>query len=117
MQTAWDGFVAGQGSGLTYDQIVPKAQELGYPQPTSGFDLSATLLMLPWVFFVVGFGVGPAQISGEIKRAGRSMWYALFGSTLFNGLMLAAVIFSWCQVSGRTGSSRSAFWRPTMPMS
>jgi amino acid transporter len=93
MKTAWDGFVAGQGSGLTYDQIVPKAQELGYPQPTSGFDLSATLLMLPWVFFVVGFGVGPAQISGEIKRAGRSMWYALFGSTLFNGLMLAAVIF------------------------
>ena len=49
--------------------------------------------MLPWVFFVVGFGVGPAQISGEIKHAGRSMWYALFGSTLFNGFMLAAVIF------------------------
>ncbi len=98
MKTAWDSFVAGQGSGLTYDQIIPKAQELGYAGPSGGFDLGATLLMLPWVFFVVGFGVGPAQISGEIKRAGRSMWYALFGSILFNGLMLAAVL--WLVVSG-----------------
>ncbi|HEV8697460.1 MAG TPA: APC family permease [Candidatus Limnocylindrales bacterium] len=98
MKTAWDGFVAGQGSGLTYDQIVPKAQDLGYTGPSGGFDLGATILMLPWVFFVVGFGVGPAQISGEIKRAGRSMWYALFGSILFNGLMLAAVL--WLVVSG-----------------
>lgn len=92
MKSAWDGFVAGQGSGLTYDQIVPKAAELGYTPPSGGFDLTATLLMLPWVFFVVGFGVGPAQLGGEVKRAGRSMWYALFGSTLFNGLMLAAVL-------------------------
>jgi amino acid transporter len=93
MKSAWDSFVAGQGAGLTYDQIVPKAQELGYSIP-SGFDLNATLLMLPWVFFVVGFGVGPAQIGGEVKRAGRSMWYALFGSILFNGLMLAVVIWA-----------------------
>ena len=98
LRSAWDGFVAGQGSGLTYDQIVPKAQELGYTPPSGGFDLSSTLLMLPWVFFVVGFGVGPAQIGGEVKRAGRSMWYALFGSTLFNGLALALVI--WLVVSG-----------------
>jgi amino acid transporter len=98
MKTAWDGFVAGQGSGLTYDQIVPKAQELGYAGPSGRFDLGATVSLLPWVFFVVGFGVGPAQISGEIKRAGRSMWYALFGSILFNGLMLAAVL--WLVVSG-----------------
>ncbi len=98
MKTAWDGFVAGQGSGLAYDQVIPKAKELGFPGSSGGFDLGATLLMLPWVFFVVGFGVGPAQISGEIKRAGRSMWYALFGSILFNGFMLALVI--WLVVSG-----------------
>jgi len=98
LKTAWDGFVGTQGSGLTYDQIVPKAQELGYTPPSGGFDLSSTLLMLPWVFFVVGFGVGPAQIGGEIKRAGRSMWYALFGSTLLNGLALALVL--WLVVSG-----------------
>jgi amino acid transporter len=103
IKSAWDGFVAGQGSGLTYDQIVPKAQELGYAGKTAtGFDLSATLLLLPWVFFVVGFGVGPAQIGGEIRRAGRSMWYALFGSVLFNGLILALVL--WLVVSG-TGES------------
>lgn len=93
IKDAWDGFVAGQGSGLTFDQIVPKAQELGYAGKTAtGFDLSATLLLLPWVFFVVGFGVAPAQIGGEIRRAGRSMWYALFGSVLFNGLALALVL-------------------------
>jgi amino acid transporter len=94
LRSAWDGFVAGQ----EYDEIVPKAQELGYTPSTGGFDLGATLLMLPWVFFVVGFGVGPAQIGGEVKRAGRSMWYALFGSTLFNGLALALVL--WLVVSG-----------------
>jgi amino acid transporter len=98
LRTAWDGFVAGQGSGLTYDQIIPKAKELGYVPSSGGFDLGSTFLMLPWVFFVVGFGVGPAQIGGEIKRAGRSMWYALFGSTLFNGLCLALVL--WLVVSG-----------------
>jgi amino acid transporter len=98
MKTAWDAFVAGQGSGLTYDQIVPKAQELGYTLPTGQFNLSATLLILPWVFFVVGFGVGPAQIGGEVKRAGRAMWYALFGSILFNGFLLAAVV--WAVTSG-----------------
>jgi amino acid transporter len=91
---AWDAFVAGQGSGLTYGQIIPKAQELGYTVPSGGgFDLRATLLLLPWVFFVVGFGVAPAQIGGEIRRAGRSLWYALFGSVLFNGLALALVLW------------------------
>jgi amino acid transporter len=98
MKSAWDGFVASQGSGIKYDEIVPKATELGYPGPGTGFDLGATLLMLPWVFFVVGFGVGPAQISGEIKRAGRSMWYALFGSILFNGFALALIV--WLVTSG-----------------
>ena len=99
MRSAWDSFVTGQGFGLKYDEIIPTAAANGYvPSTGSGFDLSATLLMLPWVFFVVGFGVGPAQIGGEVKRAGRSMWYALFGSTLFNGLMLAAVL--WLVVSG-----------------
>ena len=98
MKTAWDGFVTTQGSGLKYDEIVPKATELGYTQPTGDFDLKSTLLMLPWVFFVVGFGVGPAQISGEVKRAGRSMWYALFGSTLFNGFIFAVVV--WLVVQG-----------------
>jgi len=99
MQTAWNGFVAGQGSGLKYEEIVPRAQELGFPGTGSGgFDLSATILMLPWVFFVVGFGVGPAQIGGEVKRAGRNMWMALFGSILFNGLALAAVL--WLVTAG-----------------
>ena len=99
LTTAWDNFVTTQGSGLKYADVIPAATAAGYvPATGGGFDLSATLLMLPWVFFVVGFGVGPAQISGEVKRAGRSMWYALFGSTLMNGLALALVL--WLVVSG-----------------
>ncbi len=98
IRTAWDSFVAGQGGGLKFDQVIPAAQAAGYTPPSGGFNLGATILMLPWVFFVVGFGVGPAQIGGEVKRAGRSMWYALFGSTLFNGLILALVL--WLVVSG-----------------
>ena len=41
LKTAWDGFVGGPGAGLTYDQIVPKAQELGYAPPSGGFRSSA----------------------------------------------------------------------------
>src|SRR5262245_57937989 len=113
MKSAWDGFVQTQGSGLTYDQVIPAATAAGYEQPTGDFNLQQTLLMLPWVFFVVGFGVGPAQIGGEVKRAGRWMWYALFGSTLFNGFIFAAVCGSSSPAAASSGSTPWASWPPT----
>ncbi len=92
LQSAWDSFV-GKTGGIKFEQVIPAAQQAGYQLPsTKGFDLGQTLLMLPWVFFVVGFGVTPAQLGGEVKRAGRTMWYALFGAVLLNGLALFVVL-------------------------
>jgi amino acid transporter len=93
LASSWNDFVAKSG-GIKYEDVIPTATKLGYvlPSSSSGFDLTATLLMLPWVFFVVGFGVTPAQLGGEVKRAGRTMWYAMFGAVLVNGLALALII-------------------------
>jgi amino acid transporter len=99
LTTAWDDFVAKSG-GIKFADVIPSAEKAGYtlPSSSSGFDLTATLLMLPWVFFVVGFGVAPAQLGGEVKRAGQTMWYALFGAVLFNGLLLALIV--WMVTTG-----------------
>ncbi len=93
LQSAWDGFVAKSG-GIKFGDVIPKAKSLGFTMPSSsgGLDLTATLLMLPWVFFVVGFGVTPAQLGGEVKRAGRTMWLALFGAVIMNGAIFALVV-------------------------
>ena len=45
--------------------------------------------MLPWVFFVVGYAQGSAQIGGEVKRASRSQYFAMVGGVLINGAVLA----------------------------
>jgi amino acid transporter len=96
----WDAFVAKAG-GIKYAQILPAASAAGYQSPTNGgFDLGATLLMLPWVFFVVGFGATPAQLGGEIKRASRSMWVAIFGAVVASGLALTLIAWIATQVLG-----------------
>ena len=45
--------------------------------------------MLPWVFFVVGYAQGSAQIGGEVKRASRTQYFAMVGGVLINGAVLA----------------------------
>ena len=47
--------------------------------------------MLPWVFFVVGYAQGSAQIGGEIKRASRSQYFAMVGGVVVNGAVLALI--------------------------
>jgi amino acid transporter len=93
--TAWNAFAA-QNHGLRFEQIVPTAVARGYHLP-NGFSLSDTLLMLPWVFFVVGYAQGSAQIGGEVQRASRSQYLAMVGGVLVNGAMLALLVlaFSW----------------------
>lgn len=59
---------------------------------TAGFSFSDTLLMLPWVFFVVGYAQGSAQIGGEVKRASRTQYFAMVGGVLINGLVLAVIV-------------------------
>ena len=113
MKTAWDGFVTTQGSGLKYDEIVPKATELGYTQPTGDFDLKSTLLMLPWVFFVVGFGVGPGpdQRRGEASRPVHVV-RALRLDAVQRLHLRGRRAGSSCRAPGSSGSAHSASWPP-----
>ncbi|HYS33911.1 MAG TPA: APC family permease [Streptosporangiaceae bacterium] len=90
MPAAWDAFVTKTG-GLKFGQIIPAAAKAGYHVP-SGFSLTATLLMLPWVFFVVGYAQGSAQIGGEVKRASRNQYLAMVGGVLVNGAVLALMV-------------------------
>jgi amino acid transporter len=88
--TSWDGFAAVNG-GLAFDQIIPAATEAGYTGNSASFSFTDTLLMLPWVFFVVGYAQGSAQIGGEVKRASKTQYRAMVGGVLINGLVLVVL--------------------------
>jgi amino acid transporter len=94
ISSSWNTFAA-SNKGLPYDQVIPTAVKNGYTLP-SGFSFTDTLLMLPWVFFVVGYAQGSAQIGGEVRRASRNQYLAMVGGVLVNGAVLAilVIIFS-----------------------
>ncbi|HKV30623.1 MAG TPA: APC family permease [Candidatus Dormibacteraeota bacterium] len=94
--SAWNTFVTKAG-GLPFDKVIPTAQSAGYTLP-SGFDFGQTLLMLPWVFFVVGYAQGSAQIGGEVKRAARTQRVAMVGGVLINGAVLALLVLLFTSV-------------------
>ncbi len=95
---AWDSFAI-QHKGLMFNQVIPAAVKNGYTLP-GGFSLADTLLMLPWVFFVVGYAQGSAQIGGEVKHAARSQYFAMVGGVLLNGAMLALLVIVFTQAVG-----------------
>ena len=95
---AWNVF-ASHNKGLSFNQIIPAAVKHGYTLP-GGFSLSDTLLMLPWVFFVVGYAQGSAQIGGEVKRASRVQYLAMVGGVLVNGLVMALLVIVFEQAVG-----------------
>src|SRR3981081_1660176 len=90
IQHAWNTF-ASQHKGLAFNQVIPTAVKNGYVLP-GGFSLNDTLLMLPWVFFVVGYAQGSAQIGGEVRRASRNQYLAMVGGGFVNGGVLARVV-------------------------
>lgn len=98
---AWDAFV-GKFGGLKFGEVIPAAQAAGYtlPSASGGFDLTATLLMLPWVFFVVGYAQGSAQIGGEVKRASTNQYIAMVGGVLINGSVLAILVWLFTRAVG-----------------
>jgi amino acid transporter len=96
--SAWNSF-AGQNKGLSFDQVIPTAVKNGYSLP-SGFSFTDTLLMLPWVFFVVGYAQGSAQIGGEVRRASRNQYLAMVGGVLVNGLVLALLVIVFVNAVG-----------------
>jgi len=98
IESAWNSFAL-QHKGLTFNQVIPAAVKNGYVLP-GGFSLSQTLLMLPWVFFVVGYAQGSAQIGGEVKRASRSQYLAMVGGVLINGAVLVLLVIAFSQAVG-----------------
>jgi amino acid transporter len=105
LASSWDSFAAKNGS-LKYAQVIPAAKAAGFTGANAPFSFSATLLMLPWVFFVVGYAQGSAQIGGEVKRASRSQYFAMVGGVLINGLVLAIIVLLATHAIG-TGWLRS----------
>src|SRR2546428_231883 len=97
--SAWNTFAAKAG-GIPFEKVIPTAQSNGYTVP-SGFDFGQTLLMLPWVFFVVGYAQGSAQIGGEVKRAARSQRIAMVGGVLINGAVLALLVILFTGALGQ----------------
>ena len=91
LTASWDTFAAKNGT-LKYGQIISAAQKAGFHGANAGFSFSETILLLPWVFFVVGYAQGSAQIGGEVKRASRSQYFAMVGGVLINGLVLAIIV-------------------------
>jgi amino acid transporter len=98
IQNAWNSFAL-QHKSLAFNQVIPAAVKNGYVLP-GGFSLNDTLLMLPWVFFVVGYAQGSAQIGGEVKRASRTQYLAMVGGVLVNGAMLALLVIVFMQAVG-----------------
>lgn len=98
IQNAWNAFAA-HNKGLAFNQVIPMAVKNGYTLP-GGFSFGDTLLMLPWVFFVVGYAQGSAQIGGEVKRASRNQYLAMVGGVLVNGAMLALLVIAFMQAVG-----------------
>lgn len=95
---AWNSFAL-QNKALPFNQIIPTAVKHGYTPP-QGFSFTDTLLMLPWVFFVVGYAQGSAQIGGEVKRASRVQYLAMVGGVLVNGLVMALLVIVFEQAVG-----------------
>jgi len=98
IESAWNSFALNH-KGLMFSQVIPMAVKNGYVLP-HGFSLTDTLLMLPWVFFVVGYAQGSAQIGGEVKHASRSQYLAMVGGVLVNGAMLALLVIAFTQAVG-----------------
>src|SRR5437667_8890075 len=98
IQGAWNSFAI-HNKGLLFNQVIPTALKNGYTLP-GGFSLTDPLLMLPWVFFVVGYAQGSAQIGGEVKHAARSQYFAMVGGVLLNGAMLALLVIVFTQAVG-----------------
>ncbi len=88
---SWDTFAAKNGT-LKYGQVIAAAQKAGFHGANAGFSFGDTILLLPWVFFVVGYAQGSAQIGGEVKRASRSQYFAMVGGVLINGAVLAVIV-------------------------
>jgi amino acid transporter len=110
---SWNEFAAAN-KGLAYQNIISTAQAAGF-DGSKGFSLSATILMLPWVFFVVGYAQGSAQIGGEVKRASRTQYFAMVGGVLINGAVLALIVLIYQHTIGVERGASLSYLNNTAP--
>jgi amino acid transporter len=96
---SWDAFVSKSGSGLKYKEIINKAANFGLNMKTS-FSLGATLAMMPFAFWSLGFCQGSAQIGGEVKHASKTQYVAMVIAVIANGLVLALMGFALIKAAG-----------------
>jgi amino acid transporter len=106
--------LASANKGLAYDDVISSARSNGF-DPSHGFSLTATILMLPWVFFVVGYAQGSAQIGGEVKRASRTQYFAMVGGVLINGAVLAALVLIYQHAVGSQWANSLSYLNNTAP--
>ena len=110
---SWNNLAA-SNNGLQYADVVTTAQASGF-NAAHGFSLTATILMLPWVFFVVGYAQGSAQIGGEVKRASRTQYFAMVGGVLINGAVLAAIVLIYQHAVGSQWANSLSYLSNTSP--
>lgn len=111
--SSWDQFASAH-KGLAYENVVSTAKSAGFGG-TKSFSLTATILMLPWVFFVVGYAQGSAQIGGEVKRASRTQYFAMVGGVLINGFVLALIVLLYKHTVGNTWASSLSYLNNAAP--
>jgi amino acid transporter len=110
---SWDHF-ASANKGLAYENVISTAKSAGF-SGTKSFSLTATILMLPWVFFVVGYAQGSAQIGGEVKRASRTQYFAMVGGVLINGFVLALIVLLYQHTVGDKFASSLSYLNNAAP--
>lgn len=105
---AWNKFATANGS-LPFDKVISTAQSSGFTGVGSAFSITSTILMLPWVFFVVGYAQGSAQIGGEVKRASKTQYFAMVGGVLINGAVLTAIVWAYQSAVGQDWARSLSF--------
>ncbi len=107
--------LAAQNKGLSFQHVISTAQAAGFSGAGAHFSLTATILMLPWVFFVVGYAQGSAQIGGEVKRASRTQYFAMVGGVLINGAVLALIVWAYQHAVGSQWARSLSYLNNTAP--
>jgi amino acid transporter len=88
IQSAVSSFLSANGG--SYSTIAGQ-----YSGPV--FDFSATLLLIPWLFFTLPWVNNAAAFSGELRNLKKSAWIGTFLPAIFSGAMLMGfmALYNW----------------------
>ena len=97
----WNAVVVQSGQGLQYDHVISEAAKLGF-NPNQPFSFGKTLALMPLIFWMVGYFATSQVISGEVKSARSSQFFAMVIVTLLYGAVLLLITFLVIRVIGLT---------------